>query len=41
MKKRNVETGYAFILSNNYDKIFKAILRYVCFQLELFQNVIT
>ena len=26
MKKRYVENGYAFILSNNYDKISKAIL---------------
>ena len=28
MKKRYVDNGYAFILSNNYDKISKAIHEY-------------
>ena len=29
MKKRYVDNGYAFILSNNYDKISKAIHEYM------------
>ena len=29
MKKRYVDNGYAFILSNNYDKITKAIHEYM------------